>query len=265
MPAETVTLRPTIDRIWLESVAKADPIAHAYALWDLDRYPTRVQFVTAVRGDDTLGYLLVWLGRPSTPIVHWFGPKSVAPELAEGLPPRPFVAIVPEEAREAVERARGPARACSLLLLTARGPPERREAPAPGHARRLTGADRPSIVALTAGHTDLVASEYPQLHPDREAIWGVFDGERLRGVAQAAVRLPTIWILGGVFVDPSTRGQGFGGALVRAVLAAAEDAGAPVALYVREDRPAARAIYDRAGFRTQGRRVWIDAGAGLEP
>jgi ribosomal protein S18 acetylase RimI-like enzyme len=263
--AQPVTLRPTIDRTWLERQASTDPVAHTYALWDLDRYPDQIQFVSAVRGDETLGYLLLWLGRPTTPIVHWFGPAPIAKALAEGLPRRPLVAIVPEDVRAEVERARGPARVCSLLVLLAQPGAGRGDAPDPKRARRLTGVDRPGILALTSGRTDMVASEYPHLDPDREAIWGVFDGERLRGVAQAVVRLDNIWILGGVFVDPEARGQGFGGELVRTVLAAAESGGASVALYVREDRPAARAIYDRAGFRTHGRRVWVDAGASLEP
>lgn len=265
MPAEPVTLRPTIDRAWLEHVAAADPVAHAYALWDLDRHPEQVQFVSAVRGEETLGYLLVWLGRPATPIVHWSGPTEIAGILSGGLPPRPMVAIVPADVLSEVERARGPARVHPLSVLLARPGRDSGEAETTTGARRLTGADRPGLFALTSHRNDLVASEYPHLDPEVEAIWGAFDGDRLRGVARAVVRLPTIWILAGVYVDPEARGKGFGRALVRAVLAAAEIAGAPVALYVREDRPAARAIYDRVGFRPHARRMWVDAGTALEP
>ncbi|MGI0156549.1 MAG: GNAT family N-acetyltransferase, partial [Thermoplasmata archaeon] len=260
MPAATVTLRPTIDRPWLEAAARSDPVAHAYALWDLDRFPTQVQFVSAVRGEVTVGYLLVWLGRPATPIVHWFGPEAVAPALAEGLPPRPLIAVVPVEIAPLVERARGPTRTCALISLVARPGDGPSEPAGPSRARRLTRNDRVNLVALTSGESGLVPSEYPQLDPAHEAIWGVFEGERLRGVAQAVVRLPTVWVLGGVYVDPAARGRGFGGELVRAVVGAAEQVGAPVALYVREDRSDARAMYARAGFRPYGRRVWVDAG-----
>jgi GNAT superfamily N-acetyltransferase len=262
---DPVTLRPTIDRVWLEGVAKVDPIAHAYALWDLDRYPGQIRFVSAVRSEETVGYLLIWLGHPTTPIVHWFGESDEARALAGALPPRPLITIAPESVRPDVERARGPVRVCSLLTQTASPADAKPERDSSRPARRLTGADRRRLVSLTSGHDDMVASEYPHLDPDREAIWGVFEGEELRGVAQAVVRLPTIWILGGVYVDPAARGRGLGLEVVRAVLGAASHAGAPVALYVREDRPAARAMYRRAGFRTHGRRVWIDAGASLEP
>jgi ribosomal protein S18 acetylase RimI-like enzyme len=265
MPSWSPVLRPTIDRAWLEREARTDPIAHAYALWDLDRYPEQVRFVSAVQGETTVGYLLVWLGHPTTPIVHWFGASADARVLIEGLPSRPLIAIVPEEVRGDIERARGPVDARSLLLLVAEPQISTTAESRITEVRSLTAADRPRLVALTSGRAELVASEYPQLDPDSERIWGYFEGEELQGVARAVVRLPSVWLLGGVYVDPTERGRGRGLALVRTVLAAGQSAGATVALYVREDRPAARAVYERAGFRLRSRRVWLGAGAALEP
>ena len=265
MAAEAIDLRPTIDRAWLERAAAEDPITHAFALWDLDRYPGRVRFVSAVGPATTEGYLLVWLGHPSAPIVHWFGGTDAAQALADALPPRPLVAIVPEEVGTEVERARGPVIVHRLLGLVAEGDPGREaEDFAPG-VRPLTGADRAYLTAWASRHREPVVAEYPGLDPDLEAIWGFFDGPRLLGVVRAAVRLSTVWLLAGVYVEPVARGRGIGLALVRAALSAGRRAGATVALYVREDRPAARTVYERAGFRPQHRRLWIDAGADLEP
>ena len=265
MSSGPVTLRPTIDRGWLERAALADPLAHAYALWDLDRYPEQVRFVSAVRGETTVGYLLIWLGRGTAPIVHWFGATPDARALADGLPPRPLVAVVPEEVGADVERLRGPAKTHPLLLLVA----DREATPAAETVspavRKLTGADRAQLVAWATGRSDLVVTEYPYLDPEREEIWGCFDRGELNGVARAVVRLPAVWLLGGVYVDPAARGRGFGLALARALLVAGRRAGARVGLYVREDRPAPRAVYDRAGFRPWARRVWVDGGARLEP
>jgi ribosomal protein S18 acetylase RimI-like enzyme len=261
----SIDLRATIDRRWLDRVAAADPIAHAYALWDLDRFPEQVRFVSAVRGETTVGYLLIWLGRRTVPVVHWFGVSADARALAEGLPPRPLVAIIPEEVRPDVERLRGPAEARPLRLLVAGPAPAPSPPEATSAVRALTGTDRASLAAWASGRSEMVVTDYPYLDPDREAIWGCFEHGRLCGVARAVVRLPTVWILGGVYVEPEARGRGLGLELVRAVLAAGRRAGAVVALYVREDRPAARAVYDRAGFEPRGRRLWVDAGAGLEP
>lgn len=265
MPPGAVTIRPTIDRAWLERSGAADPLAHAYALWDLDRYPDRVRFVSALRGEVTTGYLLIWLGHPTTPIVHWFGATEEGAELAASLPSRPVVVIAPEEARPAVERARGPVVHRPLLGLLAdpRAPLPDAD---PSHVtRRLAGADRPQLVALTSGRSELAASEYPQLDPDAEGVWGCFEGAQLRGVARAAVALPSVWILGGVFVDPGARGRGFGFSLVRAVVTEGRAAGVTIGLRVREDQHAARTIYERAGFRPVRRYAWMSAGTELEP
>lgn len=265
MASAAIDLRPTIDRAWLETAAAADPIAHALALWDLDRYPDRVRFVSALKDERTVGYLLLWLGHPTTPVVHWFGTTEDARALAEGLPPRPMVAVVPEEMRPEVERARGPVTSHVLLRLVA--DPERPPGEESGRSdvRRLVRTDLPELLRLTSGRGEMVASEYPRLDPDQEAVWGCFEDGQLRGVARAVVRLPTVWLLGGVYVDPADRGRGLGVAVVRAALAAGMQEGAMVGLYVREDRPAARAVYEHAGFRPEGRRIWVDAGADLDP
>jgi ribosomal protein S18 acetylase RimI-like enzyme len=258
-----VALRPTIDRVWLERAAATDPIDHAFALWDLDQYPDRIRFVSAGDSRTTFGYLLLWLGHPTAPIVHWVGEAPEARALLDGLPPRPLVAIVPEGLRTDVERARGPTHSCPLLVLVA-SPHAPMAEPHPG-VRHLVAADRAELARWAAGQTDPVVAEYPALDPEREAIWGFFDRGRLRGVVRAEVRLRSVWLVGGVYVEPSARDRGAGLALVRAALAAGRAAHASVALYVREDRPAARAVYERAGFRPHARRVWIDAGAHLEP
>ena len=264
MAADALSVRPTIDRSWLEAAAAVDPVAHAYALYDLDRFPDRVRFVSALRGERTVGYLLVWLGR-SFPVVHWVGAETEAAGLLDLVPPRPLAAIVPEAVRADVERARGPARAFPVEVLAARPGDTLSDRPPSDRARRLGPDDRPSLLSLVGSPPEPNVADYPALDLGREVVWGAFDEGRLTGVARAAVTLPTVWVVSGVYVDPSRRGRGFGHALMRAVTADARDARATVALYVREDRPAARAIYERTGFRPYGHRVWLDAGAGVEP
>jgi GNAT superfamily N-acetyltransferase len=264
MAEEPVTIRPSIDREWLEAAAADDPIAHAYAVWDLERYPDRVRFFSAYRGNRVTGYLLVWPGRLAV-IVHWFGARDEAAELAQRLPPRPLVVIAPEASQADVEETRGPTRGYPVLLLAAPRGAAEPGPPGPAPTRRLGSDDRAAVAALTERNPEVVAAGYSDLDLGRETVWGVFDGARLAGVARAAVALPRAWILSGVFVHPELRGRGFGRALVRAALDEARRAGVPVGLYVREDRPAARAVYAAAGFRPHGRRIWCDAGAGLAP
>jgi ribosomal protein S18 acetylase RimI-like enzyme len=260
----TVELRPTIDRAWLEREAARDPLAHAFALWDLAQNPDRIRFFSAVDGETTLGYLLVWLGHPTATVVHWVGGGADS-GLAGLLPPRPLVAIVSKEVRDVVEAARGPAREHTLRAMVrvaapSSGRPGRRR-----NVRRLHREDVPSLTAWARRQHDPVVADYPFLDPDAEPTWGAFEGRDLVGVARAEVRLPRLWVLGGVYVQPEARARGWGRSLVSAALTEGEATGARVALYVREDRTDARRLYESLGFRPGGRRVWLDLGAGLAP
>jgi len=261
-------LRPTIDRTWLERAAAEDPFVHAYGLWDLDHVPNRVRFVSALDGERTVGYLLVWLGHPTATVVHWVGSDPRARILVDALPPRPLVAIVPETFQDLVVTARGPARPVSLLLLAKDPTPTTRSNPNPPTAaevRRLQRADHSTLVAFARRQSDAVIAEYPGLDPEEDWIWGAFERGTLLGTIRAAVRLPGVWLVGGVFVDPSARNRGIGRALVEAALASARTSQVRVGLYVREDRTPARRLYDELGFRPAGRRTWLDLGAGTTP
>jgi ribosomal protein S18 acetylase RimI-like enzyme len=261
----SVELRPTIDRAWLEQEGAHHPLVHAFALWDLERTPDRVRFFMAVAHGTPVGYLLVWLGHPTATVVHWVGTDPAMRGLASLLPPRPLVVIVPNEMRDLVLGARGPAREHTLVQMArTASPTSRASEPSPG-VRLLTRADVPELAAWARRQVDPVVAEYPFLDPEADRIWGAFKGNTLVGAVRAEVRLPRVWILGGVYVDSSARGEGWGRALVTTALKAGESTGARVTLYVREDRVEVRQLYESLEFRLVDRRVWLDLGAGLSP
>ncbi len=258
-----VELRSTIDYRWLEEAAKADPMVHAYTLWNLVHYPDRIRFVSAVRGGTTVGYLLVWLGRPTRPVVHWFGHLPETAALVAALPPPPFATVVPPEIEPLVTGTRGAASTHAVLtMLRDRGAVDCD--PTGTAVRRVTRADRPALEAWAQRTPDPVVVEYAASDPEAEHLWAVFEGAYIVGIAGAAVRLATIWVVAGVFVDPLARRRGVGRALMTAILGAAESAGASVGLHVREDALAARALYDGLGFRPVGRNLWLEY-AGVWP
>jgi len=261
-------LRPTIDREWLERAFSEDPFGHAYARWDLEQFPYQVRFVSAVDGDQTVGYLLLWLGHPLATVVHWVGSDPRARILVDALPPRPFAAVVPEMFQDAVVKARGPARPLRVLLLAHEPTPAASPLPLPPPSfeiRRLVRTDQSALAAFAQRQADPVAGEYPNLDPGVEWVWGAFERGILVGAVRAAVRLPGVWLLGGVYVDPSARGRGVGRDLLRTALASAHEHRARVGLYVREDRQEARRLYGELGFRPAGHRIWLDLGAGSSP
>ncbi|HTW40658.1 MAG TPA: GNAT family N-acetyltransferase [Thermoplasmata archaeon] len=264
MAPSEVTLHPTIDRSWLEQLVERDPSLHAFSLWDLDRFPTQVRFVSARIGEETIGYLLLWLGDPKHPIVQWFGETPDARALLDGLPAPPFGVVVPERVQDFVQPHLGAGEVVPLRLMEVPREATLPDVPADPAVRRLTGADRPQLTELAREATDFVASAYPSVDPDQQPVWGYFENGRLRGVARTSVQMSRVWMITGVYVHPGSRSRGYGLAITRALLGEGHRAGATVALYVREDRPAPRAVYAKAGFRERARRVWLGVGTILE-
>lgn len=251
-----------IDDRWLERAASADPLLHAYTVWDRVHEPDRTRFISYREGPETRAYLLVWLGNPPAPIVHWIGSSSV-PQLLDALPPRPFMAVVPEELTEAVRARRGPIEVYRVELRSLSD-----HAPIPGTddgARRLTPRDAPALSRLVATATHGLLEGYRGIDLARTPAFGAFEGERLVAVSKASVVLPKVWVLTGIVTLPEARGRGHGRAVTGAAVQAAVAAGARPGLFVRSDNVPAVRVYDRLGFERVARRSWIDAGSERQP
>ncbi len=246
-------LQPGIDARWLERAARASPVEHAYALWDLVQAPDRTKFVSLVRDGATRAYLLLWHGNPPAVIAHWVGDAD--PTMVAALPPPPCVLLVPEAAAELVRTARpGLLGVPTAMMIRS---PKRALPETPRGVRRLTGRDRGLLPNVVEAGSPFHAG-YARLDPDAEPVWGAFDGERLVGVAHASVTLPFVWVIAGVYTRPEHRGRGIAQAVTTGVCRAAEAAGAVATLFVREENlPAVRA-YERLGFERVGRKFWFD-------
>ena len=254
-----------IDRAWLESCAQVDPVAHAYAAFDLRFAPDRVRFISLRQGETTTAYLLLWFGFSGVPVVHWFGTPAEWPLLLPSLPPRPMVAVVPLEVAGPVRERRTPAVAYPLEILArplGLPPP-----PEDGNRMilRLNPSDAPSLARLAEEEPAMITAVYRTVDLANEPVWGAFESGTLVAVARASVTLPNLWMLGGIFTRPAHRGRGWGRALTATVTRAAMAAGVRPALAVREDNLSALRIYQRLGYETVDHRVWVDAGAGLTP
>ncbi len=253
-----------IDRAWLFEASRSDPVRHAYALWDLDHEPIRARFVSYRTAGRTIAYLLVWSGDPKATIVHWVGPGDGAAPLLSALPPRPIVAVVPEDVGARVRNALGPVEVYPVLRLVA-DPTGAPPSGVPSGVRPAGALDIERMHAWAGRFDDPLVSGYRTFDPATHAAWIALEGDRIVGTAAAGVRLPEIWVLNGIYVDPCARGRGHGAALTAAAMAAARAAGARPTLYVREDNAPARRMYERLGFRILDRLAWIDAGADRPP
>lgn len=255
MASPKETLAEGIDRSWLERQAQSDPVAHAWALWDIDHEPGRFRFVSRLRQGATVGYLLIWYAG-DVPRAHWISDELDDGLLALGLPLPPVLAYVPERVASAVQERLGARRSTPMDVLVCSG---RTVTPPDPRVRRLSPADSAVLSEFLATHPDTELGGFDPQDLDHRPAWGAFEAGRLVAVARAAVRLPAVWIVTGVFTDPAHRGRGLGREVTTAVTTAALAAGARAALYVRADNAPAKTIYREIGYEPVGRRVLIDA------
>ena len=239
---------------WLERAARASPMEHAYALWDLVQAPDRTRFVSTVSEGATRAYLLLWHGSSNAVIAHWVGAPD--PELLPWLPTPPCVLLVPTDVAPLVTAQRpGLVGSLTDLMLRDRSHP----LPTDGRGvRRLHGGDRGQLPGFLPRDSPMHPG-YARLDPDVEPAWGAFEGGRIIGAAHVTVSLPFVWVISGVYTRPDFRGRGVAQAVTAAISRHAEALGASAGLFVREENlPAVRA-YEKLGFRAVGRKVWFES------
>jgi GNAT superfamily N-acetyltransferase len=251
-----------LDAAWLDRAASAAPLTHAYAVWDRIHEKDRTRFVSYLEHGETRAYLLIWVASTKVPMVHYVGPPD-CPALLDRLPPRPMLAVVPPELVGGVRLLRGPVELYEVELrsLSDRAPAPRES---PG-ARRLNSADAAAVAELARGGSSPMMEGYRGIDLERVPTFGAFEGDRLVGIARAAVTLRSVWLLTGIVVLPEARGRGHGRAVTSLATRAAVAAGARPALYVRADNLPAVRLYEQLGFERVARKAWVDAGAHRPP
>lgn len=248
---------PGIDRAWLEELARRDPVGNAWAVWDLERFPDRVTFVTLHEDGVPTAYLLIWRGALPLHAVHWIGEAGETAPLLHHFPKPPLFATVPLAVADPVARLTG----VTPGVVQLRGfDPERSSPPeVEGRARPLTSADAHALHVFAHASNERLVAGYRNADPVGDRVFGAFVGEHLASVARVQVALPSVWVIGGVATLPQYRNLGLATDVTRLLTQRALASGARPALYVLEENDVAVRLYDRLGFLTLERRAWIDA------
>lgn len=103
-----------------------------------------------------------------------------------------------------------------------------------------------------------------QILTDRMRLFGAVPDGRVRGictvsVVPASLTLRTVWLVRDLYVDPSTRRGGLGGALLAHVAEAARVEGAHrLSLQTEPANDQARRLYARAGFEPVTEVILLD-------
>ncbi|GAA1719042.1 GNAT family N-acetyltransferase [Isoptericola hypogeus] len=130
--------------------------------------------------------------------------------------------------------------------------------------RRATTSDVDALLPLFLGYLAFYDAEHPpesargflaeRVESGDGIVFVAESGGRALGLAQvyptfSSLGLQRVWTLNDLFVDPEARGAGTGRALVRAVVAAAREAGArSVQLSTAWDNVEAQALYEAEGL-----------------
>jgi GNAT superfamily N-acetyltransferase len=257
MPPGAGRIHERIDRAWLAAEAQREPVLHAYAVWDLERAPASTRFISWEGPGPHRSYLLVWLGDPTAPVVHWIGDEPQDLALLDAFPTDASSAVVPERAMDDLRRRLVVANAEPLLILhrpTGLALPPVGRAP----AVRLGPERAEELRVFAERYPEMLTRPYRTIDLETEKVWGSFEGTDLVGVARVTVALPRIWIVSGVFVAPHARRSRHGRALTIAATAEAQRTRADAGLFVRERNEPAVSLYRSLGYRPVARRFWVE-------
>lgn len=83
--------------------------------------------------------------------------------------------------------------------------------------------------------------------------------------AGSFIQTPQIWMIGGVYTNPSCRNKGYATLATSAITEEALGESDTAALFARSDNYAAIRAYEKIGYWKIGERLWIDVGTELKP
>jgi GNAT superfamily N-acetyltransferase len=244
-----------IDAEWLGEQYRRSPVLNAFAVYDRAEFPDRIGFRVLERDGVPVAYLLLWSGSDGSRAVHWVGSTEAPERLAAAFPDPPLVAVVPDAAAAEVHRRFPGADSHGIQLQVCE-----RRTETTGGVRLLHPGDEPALQEFAERVDDPLARGYRGRPLERGYLVRVFEGSRLLSVAAAMVRLPEVWLIGGVVTDPVARGRGHARNTTAWLVREALGAGALPSLYVLDDNRSARSVYDRLGFRSIDHRTRFELG-----
>ncbi len=237
----------------------SDPLKHPYLFYDLVYKSELIDLHVNLAGEVVEGYVLVWRGGGETAVHVWGSVES----LLEKLRLRGDETVIAYDERslklikEELDRRNmvygDPQIYLDMMVDEASFKPYLQP-----EARRITLEHEKLVRTMLRDHwgrdpgAELVRRIVRENRP-----YGVFVGDKLVSIAMTYLRLPEVWIVGGVYTRPEHRGRGYAKAVTSAVTRDAVVSGAIAMLHVREDNKPAIRVYRKLGYREAGKRFWL--------
>ncbi|MEM1662333.1 MAG: GNAT family N-acetyltransferase [Desulfurococcaceae archaeon] len=253
--------------LWIKIVKLyvSNPIDHCYLMNGLLYNPERSNTIFVIKNGVITGYVYAFTIRGGLRIVLWgeTSPKHLSSVLDKST----FVIINFQKDAEEIEvepyltalverKYRNPELSYFYDMVTDE---ERFKPYRAGNVRKLNEADLDAFIEIRKIHGRPVSREEALELIKQRRFYGVYENDKLVGIAGARIKLPEIWIIGNVFVHPDYRGRGYGKAVTSAITEDAVKSGALAYLQVENTNSIAINIYEKLGYRTIRKNPWIFA------
>ena len=259
IPEEQVLTLNDLNGEILKSIVnlyRSDPFSHAYLMYDILYNMHRIKlYLNYDRG--IRGYLLEWHWETVTSFTFWGECRQLVKFL-----PRPktytFINLQMEDEhliKAIFEKLKGLKFKVKTFIDMATDE-DHFNSIIKHKVRKLTIDNLKDLLELRKVEGRLVTERTVAETLRMQRCYGIFENGKLVSVAHTYVRLPEIWIIGGVYTRPEYRGRGYATSVTSAVTRDAVQSGALAMLHVAEGNPAYR-IYERIGYREVARRKWI--------
>jgi len=253
----------------LDSFLRKDILLNAYAIYDLHFMRHKSKFFIVQTGEQIQGVLLDFHGHSGFHTIWLRGTNKAVEKLLNVLTHDKMLFISALRENEDVIKRKFPISVQHKVdfMLLKKG----NERLHINHSTRLLSQSD----AIALANLRKNPCESPSLEEVERALeiiknhggppYGIFDNSILVSAATFHVRLPEIWIMGGLYTRPEYRNQGYATSLTSIMVKDALQKTECVGLYVREDNYPAKRVYEKTGFKLHKKMKWLDYNTDFSP
>jgi RimJ/RimL family protein N-acetyltransferase len=244
---------------------KQDVIKHVFAFYDIQHDPEHTSVYAAFKDEKLTGYILTYTAT-DVPSVILEGESDAASQLIEFAPQNQFVIHAPLSLLPIIKRKFTSAKHYVEDWMLVRK--DEANLTKSELVRKLSTEEDASML------TELLSTrkDRPERALEKYLRWistlplyGVFVNGKLVSYAGSFIQLPQVWMIGGVYTQPTRRNKGYATLATSAITEEALRNAEAAALFVRSDNYPAIGVYEKIGYRKIGEKVWVDVGTGLRP
>jgi len=244
---------------------RIDVIKHVFAFYDIQYEPKHTTMHAAYENKNLKGYILIYTAL-EFPSVVLECKTDTAKKLLEYTPENHFIMHTPPDLLPIIKSKFPSAKHyVEDWMLVKKGEANLLKSEIVRRLRTEDDASRLGVLLSTSENRLIGRVEKYIDWISRMPIYGVFVNAELLAYAGSFLQLPQVWMIGGVYTNPTYRNKGYATLATSAVTEEALKNAETAALFVRSDNyPAVRA-YEKIGYMKIGEKLWVDVGTGIKP